>query len=102
MNKILNVTTAVLLCCGYIVQASEDFQAGETAAQAERDPGATTRRAQASKYLETGGQRKLEVLYKQVSGRDLHLDLYYPTKNRADKCPVVFCGPLLKTHGGRS
>ena len=58
-------------------------------------PGATTQRAQASKYLETGGQRKLEVLYKQVSGRDLHLDLYYPTKNRADKCPVV-----IFTHGG--
>ena len=66
-----------------------------TAAKAERAPGATTLRAEAPKYLETGGQRKLNVLYKKVSGRDLHLDLYYPTENRADKCPVV-----IFTHGG--
>jgi len=95
MNKILIVASALLSCCGHIVQASDDVQPEVTAAKAERDPGATTRRAQASKYLETGGRRKLEVLYKQASGRDLHLDLYYPTKNRADKCPVV-----IFTHGG--
>jgi acetyl esterase/lipase len=84
MNKILIVTIALLSCCGHVVQASDDIQAG-----------ARTKRAQAPKYLEAGGRRKLEVLYKQVSGRDLHLDLYYPTKNRADKCPVV-----IFTHGG--
>ena len=95
MNKILIVTSVLLPCCGHIVQASDDVQAEATAAKAERAPGATTRRAQASKYLETGGQRKLDVLYKQASGQDLHLDLYYPTKNRADKCPVV-----IFTHGG--
>ncbi len=95
MNKILIVTSALLPCCGHIVQALDDVQAEATAAKAERGPGATTRRAQASKYLETGGQRKLEVLYKQASGQDLHLDLYYPTKNPADKFPVV-----IFTHGG--
>jgi acetyl esterase/lipase len=46
-------------------------------------------------YLETGGERKLDVLYKQVGKRDLYLDLYYPTANRSEKCPVI-----LYTHGG--
>jgi len=53
------------------------------------------RTAKRSKYLETGGQRKLEVLYKQASGKDLYLDLYYPTVNQAEKCPVI-----VFTHGG--
>ncbi|MBR9804049.1 alpha/beta hydrolase, partial [bacterium] len=30
-------------------------------------------------YLETGGERILNVVYKQVADRKLHLDLYYPT-----------------------
>jgi len=84
MHKILIVTIALLSCCGHIAQAAEDVQAG-----------ARTKRTRASKYLETGGQRKLDVLYKHVSGQDLHLDLYYPTNNRADQCPVV-----IFTHGG--
>jgi acetyl esterase/lipase len=46
-------------------------------------------------YIETGGERKLEVVYKSVEGRDLKLDLYYPTANRPEKCPVV-----VFTHGG--
>ncbi len=50
---------------------------------------------QQSKYLDTGGQRKLEILYKKASGQDLFLDLYYPTENRAEKCPVI-----VFTHGG--
>ncbi|MFC1766893.1 hypothetical protein ACFL6U_33065 [Planctomycetota bacterium] len=51
--------------------------------------------AERSNYLETGGQRKLEVLYKKAGGQDLHLDLYYPTTNRAEKSPVI-----VFTHGG--
>ena len=52
-------------------------------------------RPKQSKYLETGGERKLEVLYKQVAGKDLHLDLYYPTAKRMEQCPVI-----VFTHGG--
>lgn len=52
-------------------------------------------KAQRSKYLETEGERKLEVVYKTVAGRDLKLDLYYPTAKRTEKCPVV-----VFTHGG--
>ena len=48
-----------------------------------------------SEYLETGGDRKLELVFKNVSGRDLKLDLYYPTDKRPEKCPVI-----VFTHGG--
>lgn len=53
------------------------------------------RRSQQTKHLETGGDRKLEVVYKSIAGRDLRLDLYYPTTKRAEKCPVI-----VFTHGG--
>ncbi|GAB5444890.1 MAG: alpha/beta hydrolase fold domain-containing protein [Fuerstiella sp.] len=53
------------------------------------------RRPQPAKYLETGGERKLEVVYKSVDGRDLKLDLYYPTTKSSANCPVV-----VFTHGG--
>ncbi len=48
-----------------------------------------------AQYLDTGGENKLEVVYKQVSGQDLKLDLYYQTAKRTEKCPVV-----VYTHGG--
>jgi acetyl esterase/lipase len=47
------------------------------------------------KYLETGGERKLDLLYKQVGKKELHLDLYYPSKKRAEACPII-----VYTHGG--
>lgn len=53
------------------------------------------RRPQQTKYLETGGERELEVVYKRISGRDLKLDLYYPTAKRSENVPVV-----VFTHGG--
>ena len=49
-------------------------------------------------YLETGGERKLDVVYKKVGKRKLKLDLYYPTNQSADSSsqyPVV-----VYTHGG--
>jgi hypothetical protein len=49
---------------------------------------ATASRAEKG-YLETGGERKLEVLYKKTAGQDLFLDLYYPTGKRDAKCPVT-------------
>lgn len=51
-----------------------------------------------SEFLETGGQRKRDVVYKTVGQRNLTLDLYYPTPqaNGVDSShPVVFY-----THGG--
>lgn len=53
------------------------------------------RTTEESKYLETGGRRKLEVVYKSVEGRELKLDLYYPTGKHFEKYPVV-----VFTHGG--
>jgi acetyl esterase/lipase len=46
-------------------------------------------------YLETGGERKLETVYKTTPKGDLHLDLYYPTPKPAGTCPVI-----IYTHGG--
>ncbi|QDV25811.1 alpha/beta hydrolase [Aureliella helgolandensis] len=54
-----------------------------------------SRAAEGAKYLETGGERKLEVVYKKISGRELKLDLYYPLAKRAEKWPVI-----VFTHGG--
>ncbi len=65
-------------------------QSGLLAADAAEQTTARTR-----SYLETGGERKLETVYKTTSAGDLHLDLYYPTPRPAGKCPVI-----IYTHGG--
>ena len=65
--------------------------------QETRRQGNASRTPQRSKYLETGGERKLEVIYKNIADRDLTLDLYYPTAGRSKKCPVI-----VFTHGGGS
>ncbi len=64
-------------------------------AQETRPPSNASGAPKGAKYLETGGERKLEVVYKKISGKDLTLDLYYPTAKRTQKCPVV-----VFTHGG--
>jgi len=47
-------------------------------------------------YLNTGGKRKLNVLYKTTNEEDLYLDMYYPKNSKeTDKLPVV-----IYTHGG--
>ena len=49
-------------------------------------------------YLETGGLRKLDLVYKTIDERELLLDLYYPTggtKAAGSPPPVV-----VYTHGG--
>ena len=49
-------------------------------------------------YLETGGERKLELVYKTVGQKKLALDLYYPTGEVAENdspYPVIFYA-----HGG--
>ncbi len=64
-------------------------------AQEARNKKKASRRPQQTNYLETGGERKLEVVYKKIAGKELKLDLYYPTARRSQKCPVV-----VFTHGG--
>ncbi len=49
-------------------------------------------------YLETGSERKLNVVYKTVSERELQLDLYYPTSD--DRKSVAPYPVILYTHGG--
>jgi len=47
-------------------------------------------------YLEQGGERKLNVLYKETKEENLYLDIYYPKNRKAgEKLPVV-----IYTHGG--
>ena len=46
-------------------------------------------------YLETGSERRLDLLYKTVGKKELKLDLYYPTAKRGQKSPL-----LIYTHGG--
>jgi len=46
-------------------------------------------------YLETGGERKLNIVYKKIDKRELHLDLYYPTAKRTKSSPLI-----IYTHGG--
>ncbi|MCK0157307.1 alpha/beta hydrolase [Cellulophaga sp. F20128] len=47
-------------------------------------------------YLETGGERKLNVLYKETDEGNLYLDIYYPkNRTKGQKLPVV-----VYTHGG--
>ncbi|MDB4743670.1 alpha/beta hydrolase [Planctomicrobium sp.] len=65
------------------------------AAQETQRPNNASRAPKGAKYLETDGERKLEVVYKSIGGRDLKLDLYYPTAKRSEKCPVI-----VFTHGG--
>lgn len=68
--------------------------AGTLALQAQ-EPAKKAQNRKAPTYLETGGERKLDILYKQVLRKKLYLDIYYPTENRAAKCPLV-----IYTHGG--
>ena len=47
-------------------------------------------------YLNTGGERKLNVLYKVTEEQNLYLDIYYPKEiKKGEKLPVIFY-----THGG--
>ncbi|EMI51870.1 alpha/beta hydrolase [Rhodopirellula sallentina] len=79
------LTSMLMLLCCSVVDAQEANPSGTK----ERAP------RKAKRYLETGGERKLEVLYKTTPEGDLHLDLFYPTANRTAKCPVI-----VYTHGG--
>lgn len=47
------------------------------------------------KPLETGFERKLDVVYKTVGERELAFDMYYPASGAKKPCPVI-----VYTHGG--
>ncbi|MDA8964624.1 alpha/beta hydrolase [bacterium] len=47
------------------------------------------------KALETGHERKLDVVYKTVGKRKLELDIYYPAAEAKRPCPTI-----IYTHGG--
>jgi len=82
----IHVFAALLLA----VTTTAELTARET--QRQRN---APRKPQRARYLETGGERKIDVVYKSISGRDLTLDLYAPTAKRSKQCPVV-----VFTHGG--
>ncbi len=63
-----------------------------TAVSADEKP---AKPAKPKRYLETGGERELDVVYKKVGDRELELDIYYPTQKRKKLSPVV-----IYTHGG--
>lgn len=77
-----------------VILAAVLATSGATAQDAQNKKKAP-RRPQQTKYLETGGERQLEIVYKTIRGKDLKLDLYYPTAKRPKKCPVI-----VFTHGG--
>jgi len=84
----MHYRTAILILTSALVTSG-------VTAQEVRDKKNAVRRLQQVKYLETGGERQLEVVYKSFSRKDLTLDLYYPTAKRSKKCPVI-----VFTHGG--
>jgi acetyl esterase/lipase len=89
--KSMLLTLLVLLslsCSGR--SATNDSSSAETAVLQSSKPNKA-----AAAYLETGGERKLELLYKKTPEGDLHLDLYYPTPKPLGKYPVI-----IYTHGG--
>lgn len=85
----------IVVACLLLVSLSLSAIAQEEKSEATDD--ALSRAKQQPVYLETGGERKLEVVYKKVDDRELHLDLYYPTGEAAKSGshPVV-----VYTHGG--
>lgn len=58
-------------------------------------PQADAQKKKPRKSLETGGERKLGVVYKTVGQRKLEFDLYYPLEKKATPSPVI-----VYTHGG--
>ena len=94
MNRISLNLIITLLTIGSVLAFTGRTPAQEKRAQSNAQNNASSK-PKGAKYLDTGGQRKLEIVYKNVSGRDLKLDLYLPTAKRSEKVPVV-----VFTHGG--
>ena len=91
--------SVILACALFLGMPTAAGQAvGADRPGAKRDRGAARQPGPAKgerSYLETGGERELDVVYKQVGKRALKLDLYYPTGKRDTRPPVI-----IYTHGG--
>lgn len=81
---------SMLIAC-VLAFAATNFASAQQPSRQDK----TSRATERPKYLDTGGERKLEVVYKTVGPKELKLDLYYPTAKRDEKCPVI-----VFTHGG--
>ena len=79
--------------------ASLFFIAFLTQLEAEQEVKTPPKKARQTKkkltYLETSGERKLDIDYKKIGKRELQLDLYYPTAKRVKTSPLI-----IYTHGG--
>lgn len=56
---------------------------------------ASAQKTKPRKALETGAERRLDVVYKAVGKQKLQFDMYYPVAGAARPCPVI-----IYTHGG--
>lgn len=52
------------------------------------DSNAVSSKKRTAKYLETSGEQKLDLLYKEVGKRKLQLDLYYSKDEHSEEAPV--------------
>ncbi len=96
MQCVAKILLGLCLCGGTAFQASaEPTDAAKAARKAKRAQAAKMPAKKKPRYLETGGERKLNVVYKTVGKRELQLDLYYPTAKQGETTPVIFY-----THGG--
>ncbi len=92
----MNLTKILLVIFGLWLCLQPGLSAVTEATDAEVTPAPTRNPKKAlPTYLETGGERKLDVVYKQTPEGDLALDLYYPTANRVARSPIV-----IYAHGG--
>lgn len=78
----INKFITTILSVAFLATFSSAQEAGS---KARKSPG----------YLETGGNRKLDLVYKRVGDRALKLDLYLPTGKQSKKAPTI-----VYTHGG--
>jgi acetyl esterase/lipase len=95
MKKITLTLATLLLLSPLVALHAADTDASKPSALRMIQQDQETELGKEQGYLETGAERKLNILYKQVHQKKLYLDLYYPTGNRATESPVV-----IYTHGG--
>jgi acetyl esterase/lipase len=90
LKTVIQALLVLISLSDSVQSATNDISSAETSSPQSNKPKKGT-----AAYLETGGERKLEIRYKKTLDGDLHLDLYYPTRKPLEKCPVI-----IYTHGG--
>lgn len=90
-NKHMNSTNYFILSIAFAIS-----HWGNSAFAQDTASGSPSR--DRDRYLETDGERNLNIVYKHASERDLLLDLYYPVSDSGSERPLY---PLvIYTHGG--